>query len=60
MGCLDVLYFADSLGSMPQKTLHVFTPILLNIGPEMLGSILNNLGQGIANVIEAKKLVVHG
>ena len=55
-GCLDVLYFADSLGSMLSKDI---TRVYSNITKHWTGDVgfhsHNNLGQGIANVIEAKK-----
>ena len=56
-GCLDVLYFADSLGSMLSKDI---TRVYSNITKHWTGDVgfhsHNNLGQGIANVIEAKKI----
>jgi|TARA_B100001093_G_C26850343_1_gene1024863 4-hydroxy 2-oxovalerate aldolase len=55
--CVDVLYFADSLGSMNTEDVSC---VYNNIREYWSGDVgfhsHNNLGQGIANVLEAKKI----
>ena len=56
-GCLDVLYFADSLGSMLSNDVaHVYKNITKYWTGDVGFHSHNNLGQGISNVIEAKKI----
>ena len=56
-GCLDVLYFADSLGSMLSNDV---VQVYKNISKYWTGEVgfhsHNNLGQAISNVMEAKKI----
>jgi 4-hydroxy 2-oxovalerate aldolase len=56
-GCVDVLYFADSLGSMLS---HDVKRVYENMSKHWTGNIgfhsHNNLGQGISNVIKASEI----